>query len=52
MLEGVESEEDFRIAKSLGVDFVQGYIFKHLNLLIKKMPYEAFGSQAQSELYH
>lgn len=35
VLEGVESEEDFRIAKSLGVDFVQGYIFKHLNLSSK-----------------
>lgn len=32
VLEGVESEEDFRVAKALGVDFVQGYIFKHLNL--------------------
>lgn len=32
ILEGVESEEDFALARSLGVDFVQGYIFKHLNI--------------------
>lgn len=36
ILEGVESEEDFAIARSLGVDFVQGYIFKHLNLSSKE----------------
>lgn len=32
ILEGIEEEEDFLIAKALGVDFVQGYLFKHLNL--------------------
>ncbi len=31
VLEGIESEEDFAIARALGVDFVQGYLFKHLN---------------------
>lgn len=31
ILEGIESEEDLAIAESLGVDFVQGYMFKHLN---------------------
>lgn len=32
ILEGIEEEEDFMIAKALGVDFVQGYLFKYLNL--------------------
>ena len=32
VLEGVETKEDFAIAKRLGVDFVQGYLFKTLNL--------------------
>lgn len=31
VMEGIESDEDFLIAKKLGVDFVQGYLFKHLN---------------------
>lgn len=35
ILEGVESEEDFCVAKALGVDFVQGYIFSHLNISSK-----------------
>lgn len=37
ILEGIESEEDFAVAKELGVDFVQGYIFKHLNICSKKL---------------
>jgi EAL domain-containing protein (putative c-di-GMP-specific phosphodiesterase class I) len=37
ILEGVESEEDFAVAKALGVDFVQGYIFKHLNISSQKL---------------
>lgn len=36
ILEGVEEEEDFVIAKALGVDFVQGYLFKYLNLTSKE----------------
>ena len=36
ILEGVESEEDFEFAKALGVDFVQGYYFKHLNQSSKR----------------
>ena len=31
VLEGIECDEDFAIAKALGVDFIQGYLFKHLN---------------------
>ena len=36
ILEGVEKEEDFTMARALGVDFVQGYIFKHLNISSQK----------------
>ncbi len=32
VMEGIETKEDFAIAKRLGVDFVQGYLFKTLNL--------------------
>lgn len=35
ILEGVENEEDFLVARTLGVDFLQGYIFKHLNISSK-----------------
>ena len=28
ILEGVESELDLELAKEIGVDFVQGYLFK------------------------
>ncbi len=31
ILEGIETEGDFLLARDLGVDFVQGYLFKHLN---------------------
>lgn len=32
IMEGVETEEELNLAKKLGVDFVQGYLFKYLNL--------------------
>ncbi|AFL69417.1 EAL domain-containing protein [Sulfurospirillum barnesii] len=31
VLEGIESEGDFMLARALEVDYVQGYLFKHLN---------------------
>lgn len=35
IMEGVETEEELAFAKKIGVDFVQGYLFKYLNLSSK-----------------
>lgn len=32
IMEGIETEEELALAKKMGVDFVQGYLFKYLNL--------------------